>query len=263
MATPHVTGAAALLFSLKPAASVTEVRQALLGSVDPLPSLAGKTTSGGRLDIGAATDLFDAVPPPAPVLAATTPPSPSAERSPRLLGLAQAGTKVEVYAGADCWARRSRSAPRHTCEPGIAVSVAADARSEFSARAIDSVPLTSSCSAPISYLHRTPAVDPGGGEGSPGEPGGGGAPPTTPGAGGGAVVPSGAAPGPAPKGKPGCIVPKLVGKNLSRAKAALAAAGCKVGVVHRRPSASADRRAAWSGRHAPRRGGGPPTDPWT
>ena len=170
------------------------------------------------------------------MLAATTPPSPSAERSPRLLGLAQAGTKVEVYAGADCsGSPLALGTSAQLASQGIAVSVAADARSE-PARAIHSVPLTSSCSAPISYLHRTPAVDPGGGGGSPGEPGGGGAPPTTPGAGGGAVVPSGAAPGPAPKGKPGCIVPKLVGKNLSRAKAALAAAGCKVGVVHRRPS---------------------------
>ena len=54
MAAPHVTGAAALLFSLKPSATVTEVRNALLGSVHPTASLAGKTTTGGRLDIVAA-----------------------------------------------------------------------------------------------------------------------------------------------------------------------------------------------------------------
>src|SRR6185312_4619695 len=42
MAAPHVTGAAALLFSLKPSATVTEVRQGLLGSVDPVATLAGK-----------------------------------------------------------------------------------------------------------------------------------------------------------------------------------------------------------------------------
>ena len=47
MAAPHVTGAAGLLFSLKPAATVTEVRKALLSSVDPVPSLAGKTVTGG------------------------------------------------------------------------------------------------------------------------------------------------------------------------------------------------------------------------
>jgi subtilisin family serine protease len=50
MATPHVTGTAGLLFSLKPSATVTQVRNALLTSVDPLPSLAGKTVTGGRLN---------------------------------------------------------------------------------------------------------------------------------------------------------------------------------------------------------------------
>ena len=56
MAAPHVTGAAGLLFSLKPTATVTEVRDALLASVDPVASLAGKTVSGGRLDAAAALD---------------------------------------------------------------------------------------------------------------------------------------------------------------------------------------------------------------
>jgi len=46
MAAPHVTGAAALLFSLEPAATVTEVRNALLAGVDSVPSLTGKTTTG-------------------------------------------------------------------------------------------------------------------------------------------------------------------------------------------------------------------------
>jgi subtilisin family serine protease len=50
MATPHVSGTAGLLFSLKPSATVTQVRNALLASVDPLASLAGKTTTGGRLN---------------------------------------------------------------------------------------------------------------------------------------------------------------------------------------------------------------------
>ena len=49
-ATPMVTGTAALMFSLDPSATVTQVRNALLAGVDPLPSLAGKTVTGGRLD---------------------------------------------------------------------------------------------------------------------------------------------------------------------------------------------------------------------
>lgn len=56
MAAPHVTGAAALLFSLNPSASVAQVRSALLATVHPLASLAGKTTTGGRIDAAAALD---------------------------------------------------------------------------------------------------------------------------------------------------------------------------------------------------------------
>jgi subtilisin family serine protease len=56
MAAPHVTGAAALLFSLNPSAAVAQVRAALVATVDPLGSLAGRTTSGGRIDAAAALD---------------------------------------------------------------------------------------------------------------------------------------------------------------------------------------------------------------
>lgn len=54
MATPHVSGAAALLFSQDPGASLASVRSALLGSVDPKPSLQGKTVTGGRLNVARA-----------------------------------------------------------------------------------------------------------------------------------------------------------------------------------------------------------------
>ena len=51
MATPMVTGAAALLFSDDPATTASQVKNELLGSVDPVPDLAGSTVSGGRLDV--------------------------------------------------------------------------------------------------------------------------------------------------------------------------------------------------------------------
>ena len=54
MAAPHVTGALALMLARKPDATVSELRTALLDSVDPLPSLAGKTVTGGRLNVHAA-----------------------------------------------------------------------------------------------------------------------------------------------------------------------------------------------------------------
>ena len=50
MATPHVTGTAALAWSLVPNATVQEVRDALLGSVDQVASLNGKVATGGRLN---------------------------------------------------------------------------------------------------------------------------------------------------------------------------------------------------------------------
>jgi len=56
MAAPHVTGAAGLLFSLDPAASAAQVRAALLATVHPVAALAGKTTTGGRIDAAAALD---------------------------------------------------------------------------------------------------------------------------------------------------------------------------------------------------------------
>jgi subtilisin family serine protease len=54
MAAPHVTGAAALLLAQTPGASTAQLRSAILSSVDPLPSLAGRTVTGGRLDAASA-----------------------------------------------------------------------------------------------------------------------------------------------------------------------------------------------------------------
>jgi subtilisin family serine protease len=51
MAAPMVTGAAALLFTRDAALTATEVKNALLDNVDPLPDLTGTTVSGGRLNV--------------------------------------------------------------------------------------------------------------------------------------------------------------------------------------------------------------------
>ena len=50
MAAPHVTGAIALYAAAYPQASGRQIKQALLASVAPTPSLQGKTVTGGRLD---------------------------------------------------------------------------------------------------------------------------------------------------------------------------------------------------------------------
>jgi len=53
MATPHVTGAAALYASTFPGKTAAEIKAAILNSALPTPSLAGKTVTGGRLDVSA------------------------------------------------------------------------------------------------------------------------------------------------------------------------------------------------------------------
>jgi hypothetical protein len=74
----------------------------------------------------------------------------------------------------------------------MAVEVAESTAATFSATATDAAANTSPCSAPISYTRMH--LDPG-------------------------------------YQPPACIVPKLVGKTLVRAKRALTAAGCKLGRV--------------------------------
>jgi subtilisin family serine protease len=51
MATPHVTGGAALYASTHPGATAAQTRNALLSSVVPTSSMAGKTVTGGRLNV--------------------------------------------------------------------------------------------------------------------------------------------------------------------------------------------------------------------
>ena len=51
MATPHVTGAAALYASLNPGATASQIKNALLSSVTPTPSLQGKVSTNGRLNV--------------------------------------------------------------------------------------------------------------------------------------------------------------------------------------------------------------------
>jgi subtilisin family serine protease len=68
MATPHVTGTVALYAAAYPTASATAIRGAILGSTRATASLAGKTATGGRLDVAAALNAAPVTPPPAPTL---------------------------------------------------------------------------------------------------------------------------------------------------------------------------------------------------
>ena len=62
MASPHVAGAVALVAAAFPADTTAARIQRILGHVDPVASLAGKMTTGGRLDVAAAV-LPDTTPP--------------------------------------------------------------------------------------------------------------------------------------------------------------------------------------------------------
>ena len=135
---------------------------------------------------------------------------------PRLIGSAQPGTRVDVYANATCSGPPLTSGSAvQLAGPGIAVTAADDGVSEFSMKAIDLVPLASACSAPISYTQRSTVVPP--------------SPPRLPDP--APVSAAGVRPTPTPT--PICIVPLLAGKTLARAKAALTAAACKLGTVRK------------------------------
>jgi thermitase len=81
MATPHVSGAAALVWSRDPGAPAAGVRQTLFASVDPKPSLVGKTLTGGRLNAARALGLSPRAVAP-PELGPGTSPPPGSPSSP-------------------------------------------------------------------------------------------------------------------------------------------------------------------------------------
>jgi subtilisin family serine protease len=51
MATPHVTGAAALYAASNSGASAAQIKTAIMNAVTPTTSLSGKCVSGGRLNV--------------------------------------------------------------------------------------------------------------------------------------------------------------------------------------------------------------------
>ena len=145
----------------------------------------------------------DVVAPSAPQLTATDPPSPNFSGTPRILGAAEAGSIVRLYSGSNCAGTPlATGSAAQLSSPGLPVNVAEGATAAFSATATDAADNTSACSAPISYTH-----------------------------------------GPTPIVHPGawCTVPKLVGKTLARARAALAAAGCKLSTIQK-PKQPKDRK---------------------
>jgi thermitase len=86
MATPHASGAAALLWAASPGASVSQIKSALLGGVDPVAAFAGRTVTGGRLNVLSSlrmvpdVTLAPAAPAPAPSPAPAPPAAPAPDQ---------------------------------------------------------------------------------------------------------------------------------------------------------------------------------------
>jgi subtilisin family serine protease len=83
MASPFVAGTAALALAANPHASTSQLRAALLETVDRRDALAGRSATGGRLNAaGAVAELAGATPQPQAPVATPTPEPPAAPVAP-------------------------------------------------------------------------------------------------------------------------------------------------------------------------------------
>jgi subtilisin family serine protease len=229
MATPHVTGAAALLFSLKPTASVTEVREALLTTTTPTASLAGKTTTGGRLDVSAALNKL--VPPGTETTAPdteiqTSTPAVTAETTAKFHArrLDADGGTIECRLGATEAFKTCGNELEAFVKPGEHTM---QVRAKNQAGIVDPTPASFTwtvtgeepwvvigeetvITAPLPPESFTKAEETAVAANPPATP----TPPVLPG-----------------PTAPTCTVPKLAGKTLGAAKTALSAARCRLGKV--------------------------------
>jgi len=100
MAAPFISGSLALLWDLHPTWSYQQIIAKMKASVDPLSSLAGKTLTGGRIDLA---KLLDYSPPSPPATPPATPPaSPppttgSDTTGPRVLNSIMGGSKTGTF----------------------------------------------------------------------------------------------------------------------------------------------------------------------
>jgi len=96
MATPHVTGAVALCAAKYPSETMAQRVQRILDRVDPLASLSGRMTTGGRLDVAAAVtpDV------PAPAVTGFLPASGTVGASVTLSGTGFSGATAVTFNGA-------------------------------------------------------------------------------------------------------------------------------------------------------------------
>jgi subtilisin family serine protease len=126
MAAPHVSGAAALVLGSAPALTTADIKSALLISVDPVASLAGKTLTGGRLNVARALGApelpaMDTIA-PAPISDLST-----ASTTPETVTLAWTATGDDGTSGAAyAYDLRRSSSPITEADWGGAIPVSAE-----------------------------------------------------------------------------------------------------------------------------------------
>ena len=97
----------------------------------------------------------DSTAPPAPRLTATDPHSPGAANRPRVLGRAEDGSTVDLFATGDCSGTPVASGSAAAlADPGLRPTVADGSTTSFTAIATDRAGNASTCSEPIAYAER-------------------------------------------------------------------------------------------------------------
>ena len=104
------------------------------------------------------TYVEDSSPPAKPSITATAPSSPSNRNNPKVKGIAETGSTVTLYAGANCLGARVNSGPAATfSSPGLGVTVADNTTTNLRATATDAAGNVSPCSASYTYVEDSSA----------------------------------------------------------------------------------------------------------
>ena len=141
MATPYVTGAAALLLAANPGLTVAQLKAALLDNVDPIAALRGRSLTGGRLNLfRALSAVAQAAPPANPAPPATPAPSPTPTPAPAPLAVSP--TSLTLVAGSSRTLSASGGQAPYTWSSADAAVASVDANGTVRALAAGTTTVT-------------------------------------------------------------------------------------------------------------------------
>ncbi len=107
------------------------------------------------------TYMEDSIAPDTPTLSATSQASPADNNSPRIKGLAEAGSTVRLYTDSACTGTIAASGTAAAlASPGLLAAVANDTSTTFYATATDAANLVSPCSDSIAYVEDSTTPNP-------------------------------------------------------------------------------------------------------